>query len=203
MADLEQSLEELESVKQSFKTNINNTGISTSSIEFRNMPNLINQMEKKLPTQTKTITPTTYPQSVKADTGYKLTGVEVGAVNPSDYYKPEESLTVVPKTTEQILTPSGNNVYNQVNVSAVTNNIDSNIKAENIKKNVTILGVTGTLETSSGETTNVLEEYNVTMYTDENGYNVLALDSKTSAEKNYVAGQLIKGEYSTLYLVNA
>ena len=117
-----------------------------------------------MPTQTKTVAPTISPQSVKADAGYKLTEVEVGAV---------------------------------------TNNIDSNIKAENIKKNVTILGVTGTLETSSGETTNVLEEYNVTMYTDENGYNVLALDNKTSAEKNYVVGQLIKNEQATLYLVNA
>ena len=43
---------------EAFKSNIGANGISTSSIEFRNYPNLINQMEKKLPTQTKAITPT-------------------------------------------------------------------------------------------------------------------------------------------------
>ena len=36
--------------------------------------------------------------------------------------------------------------YSPINVSAVTSSIDSNIQPENIKKNVTILGVTGTLE---------------------------------------------------------
>lgn len=80
MADLEQSLQELESVKQAFKNNIGNNGISTSSVEFRNYPTLINQMEKKLPTQTKTITPTTSSQSITADSGYKLIGVNVEAV---------------------------------------------------------------------------------------------------------------------------
>lgn len=265
MAELEQGLEELKAVKQSFKDNFESEGISTNNVEFRNMPELIKGMEKKLPHQTKSVNPTTSEQVVTADSGYKLTQVNVNAVRPSDYYKPEQVLNVSPKTTSQTITPSGNNVYNRVDVSAVTSAIDSNIiptnirkgktilgvqgnlepdkpdqqktinpsttqqsvvadtgyelakvtvnavtkdidtniKAENIKKNVTILGVTGTLEETTGETTNVLEEYNAIIYTDENGYNVLALDSETSAEKNYVAGQLIKGEYSTLYLVNA
>lgn len=53
--------------------------------------------------------------------------------------------TITPTTQEQIITPDSNyNALNQVTISAVTNNIDSNIIPENIKAGVTILGVTGT-----------------------------------------------------------
>ena len=93
MADLEQSLQELESVKQAFKNNIGNNGISTSSVEFRNYPTLINQMEKKLPTQTKTATPTKQKQSISADNGYKLIGVEVNAI-PDEYIIPSGTLNI-------------------------------------------------------------------------------------------------------------
>ena len=55
------------------------------------------------------------------------------------------TLSVTPKTTAQTLTPAAGMLgFNKVNVSAVTSAIDSNIKAENIKQGVTILGVTGT-----------------------------------------------------------
>ena len=61
------------------------------------------------------------------------------------------SLGVTPSTTAQTLTPtSPYNGFNQVNVSAVTSSIDANITAENIKKDVNILGVTGTYEGSGG-----------------------------------------------------
>jgi hypothetical protein len=82
MADkeLEQGLEELESVKQTFKSNIDAKGISTSSIEFRNYPSLINQMEKILPSQTKTVTPTGVSQEIIPDSGYKLGKVIVNAI---------------------------------------------------------------------------------------------------------------------------
>ena len=56
------------------------------------------------------------------------------------------SLNVTPTTSTQIITPSaGVDGFNPVNVSAVTSAIDSNITAGNIRKDVTILGVTGTL----------------------------------------------------------
>lgn len=50
---------------------------------------------------------------------------------------------VSPTTEEQTLEDG---YYEGVNISGVTSNIDSNIVAENIKKDVNILGVTGTLE---------------------------------------------------------
>lgn len=146
MAELEQGLEELKVVKQAFKDNISANNVSTSNVEFRNMPDLLKQMEKKLPAQTKNINPTTASQVVTADSGYKLSQVNVGAVNPADYYKPEQSLDITPKTTSQTITPSGNSVYNRVSVSAVTSAIDSNLIPTNIRKGKTILGVVGNLE---------------------------------------------------------
>ena len=55
------------------------------------------------------------------------------------------TLSVTPsKTAQTILPTSPVDGYNQVNVSAVTSSIDSNITAGNIRNGVTILGVTGT-----------------------------------------------------------
>lgn len=51
-------------------------------------------------------------------------------------------LEVTPKTTSQ----SFSNYYNTVNVAAVDSTIDSDIIANNIRKNINILGVVGTLE---------------------------------------------------------
>ena len=62
-----------------------------------------------------------------------------------------QSLNVTPSTSSQTITaPSGTDGYSPVNVAAVTASIDSNISAENIKKDVQILGVTGSYEGSGG-----------------------------------------------------
>ena len=62
-----------------------------------------------------------------------------------------ESLSVTPSTSAQTITaPSGTDGYSPVSVAAVTAAIDANIIAENIKKDVTILSVTGTYEGSGG-----------------------------------------------------
>ena len=56
-----------------------------------------------------------------------------------------EEITVNPTTSKQTKTPSkGHNAITKVTVNAVTSAIDENIVAGNIKKDVTILGVTGT-----------------------------------------------------------
>lgn len=55
------------------------------------------------------------------------------------------ALTVTPTTSEQtIQIAEGTDGYGPITVNAVTSAIDENIKAENIKSGVTILGVTGT-----------------------------------------------------------
>ena len=61
------------------------------------------------------------------------------------------SLTITPTTSQQIITASGGvDGYSPITVNAVTSSIDSNITAGNIKKDVQILGVTGTYEGSGG-----------------------------------------------------
>lgn len=55
--------------------------------------------------------------------------------------------TVIPTTNQQIITADDSfSGLNQVIVNKVTNEIDSNIKAENIKVGINILGVDGALE---------------------------------------------------------
>lgn len=66
-----------------------------------------------------------------------------------------ETVSITPSTSAQTITPSsGHNGITEVNVAAVTSSIDSNIQAGNIKKDVSILGITGTLNegiTPTGE----------------------------------------------------
>lgn len=58
-----------------------------------------------------------------------------------------DELNVTPSTSAQTITaPEGTDGYSPVNVSAVTSAIDANIVAGNIKKDVQILGVTGSYE---------------------------------------------------------
>ena len=57
------------------------------------------------------------------------------------------SITIDPKTTQQTFNPPPEiDGYNEIIVNAVTNDIDANIKPENIKDGVTILGVTGNFD---------------------------------------------------------
>lgn len=107
MAELEQGLEELKVVKQAFKENIDANNVSTANVEFRNMPELLKQMEKKLPTQTKSVEPTKFPQIVKADDGYKLEAVGVREI-PSQY--------IIPTGTKEI---TENNEYDVTEVKKV------------------------------------------------------------------------------------
>lgn len=58
-----------------------------------------------------------------------------------------DELNVTPSTSAQTITaPEGTDGYSPVNVAAVTSAIDANITAGNIKKDVEILGVTGSYE---------------------------------------------------------
>ena len=61
-----------------------------------------------------------------------------------------QAKTVTPSGTQQVIEPDNNyDGLSKVTVEAVSSAVDENIVPQNIKKNVTILGVTGTLEQSS------------------------------------------------------
>lgn len=58
-----------------------------------------------------------------------------------------ETKTVTPTTSQQVITPSqGYNGITEITVNAVTSSIDEDIIPANIKKDISILGVTGTYE---------------------------------------------------------
>lgn len=83
---------------------------------------------------------TTINGEVTADEGYD--GMSKVTVNITHQL---QSKTIVPTTESQTITADeGNDGLSSVTVEAVTSAIDANIKAENIKAGVTILGVTGT-----------------------------------------------------------
>ena len=94
---------------------------------------------------TKTITANgTYAASSDNADGYSSVTVNTPVINNT-------TLSIIPTTTTQTLTPANPYTgYSTVNVSSVTASIDNNITAGNIKKDVSILGVTGTYEGSGG-----------------------------------------------------
>lgn len=123
--------------------------------------------------QDKVVTPTTSTQTVTFDDTYEGLGtVTVNAVtssidpniksenikkdvtilgvvgtNEGEKLEIEPAKTVAPAITLVNVKPSaGYDVMSEVNISAVTSSIDPNILAENIKKNIEILGVTGSYE---------------------------------------------------------
>ena len=73
-----------------------------------------------------------------------------GTLEPSGPEPIIESLEITPTTEEQTFNNSEIDGYKPITVSGVNATIDENIKPENIKKDVVILGVTGTLENTSG-----------------------------------------------------
>lgn len=87
----------------------------------------------------------TVDENIKAEnikSGVSILGVS-GTVTELNGHE----LEVTPATEQKIITPEENyNAITKVTVDAVTSSIDSNIKPENIKKDISILGVTGTME---------------------------------------------------------
>ena len=82
-------------------------------------------------------------KGVIVDEGKKLN--EYSALVDSIVELKGQVKTVVPSTSEQTISPDAQyNGLTSVTVNAVTSAIDSNIVADNIKKDVSILGVTGT-----------------------------------------------------------
>ena len=90
--------------------------------------------------QAKTISPSTSSQSVTPDTGYNgLSSVTVNAISPT-----KAAQTYTPGTTDQTIA-SGRWLTGTQTIKG-----DANLVAGNIKKDVSIFGVTGTYEGSGG-----------------------------------------------------
>lgn len=169
MADTIKTIEEkLTTVKTSLsniKTSIVNKG-QTPTGDITTYATAIDNISTGTPinNQDKTITSN---GSYTADEGY--TGL--GTVNVNVDTVNNTNLTVTPKTSQQTLTPTSPYTgYDTVTVEAVTSNIDNSIKAENIKKDISVLGVTGTVVELKGQTKTITSNGTTTP---DRGYNGL------------------------------
>ena len=80
------------------------------------------------------------PENIRKD--INIFGIQ-GNLEPD---KPDQTKTATPTTSQQVIEPDTGYELSSVTVNAVTNAIDQNIVAGNIKKDVEILGVTGTYD---------------------------------------------------------
>ena len=129
---------------------------------------------------------------------HDVTDYAEAVVNVSDVPAVVESLSITPSTSQQTFTPaSGVDGYAPVNVSAVDSTIDKNITAGNIKKDVTILGVTGTLEEGTAINNQDISVTTDGSYTADAGYTGLGTVTVTAgavasaATQNEIAEELM------------
>ena len=109
---------------------------------------------------------------------------------------PNNGDVTIEPTTEQQTKNSG--YYNSLQVNAVTSSIDSNIKPENIKKDVSILGVTGTYDVNQVENQVKVFETEELMNSDTNPQNGnLAL-----VYRDKCADLVVGNTYTKLYIPN-
>ena len=88
--------------------------------------------------QTKQVIPSDLAQEITADSGYDA--LSTVTVVPT----PTEDITVSPSVEHKTYQRSDGKFINSVTVNKVTSDIDLNIQPENIKENMSILGVVGT-----------------------------------------------------------
>lgn len=153
----------------------NKGGTLPATQNLANMPTAIGSITTGGTIDSLTITPTTSQQTITASGGVDgyspitvnavtssidanitagniKSGVSILGVNGSVTELNGSTKTVTPTTSQQTVTPtSPSNGLTSVTVNAVTSSIDANITAGNIKNGVSILGVTGTLQSGYSE----------------------------------------------------
>ena len=137
-------------------------------------------------------------KGVTVDEGKKIN--EYSALVDSIVELKGQTKTVAPSTSEQTISPDAQyNGLTSVTVNAVTSAIDSNIVAGNIKKDVSILGVTGTYapeeEIDTPDTTIQNGEYGLETATSGEGDNDTGYKFYTDANiqsKLYETGSIVE-----------
>lgn len=107
------------------------------------------------------------PTNIRA--GITVLGIE-GNLEPD---KPDQNKTVTPTTQTQTITADTGYELAQVTVEGVTSAIDNNIQQGNIKKDISILGVTGTYEPTLQTKSITITQNGDTIVTPDSGYDGL------------------------------
>lgn len=118
----------------------------------------------------------------------------------------ETGVEITPTTEDQTISvPEGFDGFDEFTVKGVTSEIDANIVAGNIKKNVEILGVTGTLDTGSDpvlkeneEITPTTEEQNIPVPSGYDGFGALKVNPVTAAIDSNIVAEKIKKNVTIL-----
>lgn len=226
MGTLNEKLEYLSQTKEYIKEAIISKGQEVSSSDtFRSYASKISAIDTVNNEDPVTVTPTTSSQTVTPDQNHTgLSSVTVSGVTSAidaniqagnikkdvqilgvtgtleDIPAVVESLSITPSTSSQTFTPTiGVDGYAPVTVSAVDSTIDQNITAGNIKKDVEILGVTGSYEGASinNQNKSIISDGS---YTADQGYTGLGTVTVTAGA---VAAQEVENETSEqLMLIN-
>ena len=136
--------------------------------------------------QSKSVSPSTSAQTVTPDTGYDgLSQVEVAAARLQTL---TGSNAITPTTQDQIVTKTSSSYYGLFSVKVLG---DANLLAANIKKDISIFGVTGTYEGGGSQPINgslieVTCSSNIDEVTAEINGNTYTAYVDTSAQKAYV-----------------
>lgn len=136
--------------------------------------------------QSKSVSPSTSAQTVTPDTGYDgLSSVEVAAARLQTL---TGSNAIMPTTQDQIVTKTSSSYYGLFSVKVLG---DANLLAANIKKDISIFGVTGTYEGGGSQPINgslieVTCSSNIDEVTAEINGNTYTAYVDTSAQKAYV-----------------
>lgn len=113
-----------------------------------------------------------------------------------------ETLDIRPGLEAQSFEPSQDvDGFAPVTVSAVTSSIDSNIRSENIRQGVSILGVNGSIDALSGQTKTVNPTTSQQMVEPDDGYNGLTSVTVTAVNSSIdsnIAAENIKSGVSIL-----
>lgn len=140
-------------------------------------------------TETKTVKSTINQQTITPTSGKFINEITVDPIVL-------ETKTVDPTTNQQVInTSSGKDGISSITVNAVTNTIDNNIKANNIKSGVSILGVTGNVVELNGTTLNAnLSNINQSIEPQSpyNGFTVVNIPAVTASVDSNIAANNIK-----------
>ena len=102
-------------------------------------------------------------------------------------YPELENLEITPSKEEQTFKSQNYYGYDEVKVAGITNEVDENIKPENIKKDVSILGVTGNVEeinTTEISISPISEEQVITPEAPYNGFSKVTVGAQSGVDIN-------------------